>query len=361
MGYGQYSARSIGKQNPLHYKAATTRRQVYPTSEIPHKWAHQTQEAARNAQGNLYFKGPTIYSYRDSWPLARIYCKRGVPDIKSGNLGTLVLTNSDRASVTTSRHQRQVNQAVRHLPSIAVPFVEGTYGGKMDKNAHSQNLKYLQDAMSHLHKEADRAMTESAVTWRADAAAQMHKDMADYLMFFGIRRKLPALLSFAAHHERARRIEHPDPASLGKRERDRAKRQERLRERDEYMQEQRAALDRGAFYRIGAVRSDWRLFGAFNTAHGYADMRRGAVMLRVNGDEIETSLGASIPLSHAPRIWGVVQKVIARGEPYQHNGHSEHAGDFRIDRIDVDGTLTAGCHTIKYSELRAMARALGLS
>ena len=49
-----------------------------------------------------------------------------------------------------------------------------------------------------------------------------------------------------------------------------------------------------------------------------------------------------------------------RGEPYQHNGHAEHAGQFRIDRIDVDGTLHAGCHTIKFDELERMARTLGL-
>src|SRR3990167_11282137 len=52
-------------------------RHVFPTDEIPHKWAHQTQEEARNPQGNLYFRGPTLYSYRDSYPIARLFKKRG--------------------------------------------------------------------------------------------------------------------------------------------------------------------------------------------------------------------------------------------------------------------------------------------
>lgn len=87
----------------------------------------------------------------------------------------------------------------------------------------------------------------------------------------------------------------------------------------------------------------------------------GPVMLRVNGDEIETSMGARIPLAQAPRLWRAIEAVRASGVPYQHNGHSIHAGEFRIDRIEVDGTLQAGCHTIEHFELRAMARALHLA
>lgn len=109
MGYGQFSNRgSYGRQNPLAREAKTSKRQVFPTNEIPHKWAHQAQESARNPGGNLYFKGPTIYSYRDSWPLARIYGPK-----KDG--ARLVLTNSGRYSVTTVGHQHAVNMAVLHL------------------------------------------------------------------------------------------------------------------------------------------------------------------------------------------------------------------------------------------------------
>jgi len=68
-------------------------RHVFPTSEIPHKWAHATQSDARNNGGNLYFRGDTIYSYRDSWPLARIY--------RHKKRGVLVLSNSDRATGAT--------------------------------------------------------------------------------------------------------------------------------------------------------------------------------------------------------------------------------------------------------------------
>ena len=48
-------------------------RYVYPTEEIPHKWVHQTQDSARNPQGNLFFEGDTLYSYRTSAPIAKLY------------------------------------------------------------------------------------------------------------------------------------------------------------------------------------------------------------------------------------------------------------------------------------------------
>lgn len=365
MGYGQYSGNSHGKQNPLRYETKTNRRQVFPTGEIPHKWAHQTQESARNPQGNLYFKGATIYSYRDSWPLARIYkCTKSARVLGRDTISatvTLVLTSANKYSMTTTGHQCDVNRAASHLRQIAVPFVvPGDH--QPDKRDHDANLAYLAAEMKSRHEQAGRVMTALSVTWRAEECAQLHKAMADYMIFFGIRRKMPALLSFAAAFERARRIENPDPASLDKRERASAARKVRLRDRDEYLAEQRETLKRGAFYHVGATRNDWRLFGAFDGGWRNGRSVYGeSVMLRVNGDEIETSMGARIPASHAPRLWRVIERCRDTGIPYQHNGHTEHAGDYRVDSIDADGTLRAGCHVIPYSELAGMARKLGLA
>jgi hypothetical protein len=87
-------------------------------------------------------------------------------------------------------------------------------------------------------------------------------------------------------------------------------------------------------------------------------------MLRVNGEQIETSLGARIPLAAAPMVWNMVQRA-RRSEsglaPCNIGADRRpRIGDYPLDRIDADGTLHAGCHTIPYSELSSMARALGL-
>jgi hypothetical protein len=45
-------------------------RHVFLNREIPHLWAHQTQEEARNGTGSFYFRGATIYSYGSHFPTA---------------------------------------------------------------------------------------------------------------------------------------------------------------------------------------------------------------------------------------------------------------------------------------------------
>lgn len=66
---------------------------------IAQAWASRQHEAGSATNGTLYFRGPVIYSYNDGWPLAAF-----LPD------GSL-LVNSDRYSVTTSRHRGLVLSA----------------------------------------------------------------------------------------------------------------------------------------------------------------------------------------------------------------------------------------------------------
>ena len=84
-------------------------------------------------------------------------------------------------------------------------------------------------------------------------------------------------------------------------------------------------------------------------------------LLRVRGDQIETSQGARIPLDHAPRIWRLVSACVSTGREYKRNGHTEHAGEYAIDSISAVGELRAGCHTISYAELQKLARSLQLA
>jgi len=61
-------------------------KQVYPTNEIPHLWAHKTQSSAHNPQHNLYFEDETIYSYGWHFPIARHVTN------KSGKKHAILLT-----------------------------------------------------------------------------------------------------------------------------------------------------------------------------------------------------------------------------------------------------------------------------
>ena len=81
-------------------------------------------------------------------------------------------------------------------------------------------------------------------------------------------------------------------------------------------------------------------------------------LLRINGDEVETSKGARVPVSHAKRGLAFVRRVVSSGQEYVRNGHTLHLGHYAIDRIQADGTLHAGCHVIKFAEIENLAPAL---
>ena len=353
-------------------------RHVFPTSEIAHKWAHQTQADARNARGNLYFRGATLYSYRDSYPIAKIFRKRK---------DTLVLHVSNTYSNTTSGHCSDARRASSHLASITVPDVEPDNKYRHTPDQHAQNIKFLVElAAEHLAK-AKRAVQVSSVNWRRNTAQEALTDAETYSRFFGIRRKVPAFpaAEWDAAAARVERINNPDPVKDAKRFKLREQRAKAAGEIQEYREEMArsmkavghyvgyrathggrwpkyiaSAIGRAPipFYHDMAVRSAWRL----SFPQAYPD-RDGAVMLRVNGEQIETSQGARIPLAAAPMIWALVERCRkAGGREFEHGlqkgGYK--VGDYTIDAIGADGTLKAGCHDIPHSELRSMARRLGL-
>ena len=90
-------------------------RHVFPNREIPHLWAHQTQDEARNGTGSFYFRGATIYSYGSHFPIAtHVKGSQGQPGI---------LFTSAKNSVTTSQHMSMVNRSIPpDVPVFTVPI-----------------------------------------------------------------------------------------------------------------------------------------------------------------------------------------------------------------------------------------------
>jgi hypothetical protein len=74
-----------------------------------------------------------------------------------------------------------------------------------------------------------------------------------------------------------------------------------------------------------------------------------------DGNVVQTTMGAEVPEGHAQRIWHFIEMLRARGETYEHNGHTQHVGHFQVDRIDAEYTLHAGCHHIPYSRMYEFA------
>ena len=79
------------------------------------------------------------------------------------------------------------------------------------------------------------------------------------------------------------------------------------------------------------------------------------VMLRIVGDEVQTSRGARFPVTHAKRALAFVRKIRESGQAYVRNGHTIHLGPYTLDRIEPDGTVKAGCHVVSWEEIELIA------
>ncbi len=126
-------------------------RHVYPNQEIPHLWAHQSQDDARNSTGSLYFEGPTIFSYGAHFPIAR-----HVTNVRGEKA---VLFTTVNHSVTTTGHCSAVAHAIPpNVPVFHVPHLRNSWDELPD---HADNVESYVRRISELLGKARFAVTRS--------------------------------------------------------------------------------------------------------------------------------------------------------------------------------------------------------
>ena len=294
---------------------------VFNTGEIPHLWAHRTQDDARNKQGNLYFEGDTIYSYGSHFPIARhIFNKAG---------DHAVLFTTATYSVTTSAHCSAVRSSIPSgIPVFHVPEV---YPDTRTANgSHEENLKhYAKTTEEHVAKCA-RSRLSFNKEWHHEQAEKLRREALAYCKFFRLPRPsikaIPALDSKLL--EKIRKLEAQRAAE--KAEQTKRERAEAIARQQELISEWRAGQYSGCLYDV-------------------------PVMLRIDGDQVMTSRGVRFPVSHAKRVLAFVRRVRELGQAYVHNGHTIHLGPYALDRIEPDGTVKAGCHVVFWQEIERIA------
>jgi len=304
------------------------KKHVFDTGEIPHLWAHRTQEEARNRQGNLYFIGDTIYSYGSHFPIARHVVS------EAGERAVLLTTAT--YSVTTSSHCSAVRSAIPSGTRIFhVPIVcHGRYNGsELTTNDHAGNLAdYAERIEKHVITSA-RARSSYAKEWNHERAVRLRDEAFAYSAFFGLPvpsiPEVPELDSEALTAIRKREAKR----AAEKAEQTKRDRAEAIVRQQELITKWRAGQHSGCLYDVPA-------------------------MLRIVGDEVQTSRGARFPIAHAKRGLAFVRKVRGSGQPYVRNGHTIHLGPYAIDRIEQDGTVTVGCHVVSWEEIERIAPSL---
>ena len=303
---------------------AKRQKHVFGTSEIPHLWAHRTQDEARNRQGNLYFNGDTIYSYGSHFPIARHVGN------KSGDHAILFTTAT--YSVTTSGHCSAVRSAIPSgIPVFHVPEVYPDT--RTVKESHEENLKrYAETIEEHVAKCA-RARLSFNKEWHHAQAEELRNEALAYCKFFGLPKPnikpIPALDSRLL--EKIRKLEAKRAAEQA--EQTKRERAEAIARQAQLIEQWRAGQYSGCFYDV-------------------------PVMLRIDGHEVLTSRGVRFSVSHAKRALAFVRKVRESGQAYVHNGHTIHLGSYAIDRIEPDGTVKAGCHVVCWQEIERIAPVL---
>ena len=347
-------------------------RHVFPTDEIAHLWAHKTQADARNSAGNFYFHGDTIYSYGNHFPIARHVTS------KSGRKRAILFTNRTYSN-TTSKHLGMVRRAIP--PDVTVFDVD--YILDYSAFTHRENLagfatvaKRDVDKAAKCRKSGSRTLTE---------AFGLRETAKEYCKFFGIKfqasewkflptgKALTNLRSKLADRE-ARAKVLDDVRRIRERAEWEAQTAARKAEEDAWNESGVCMHEpRHDAHQWGQVRAceqlrgdaEWEaksgeIIARWRTGDPTAVLRHGyslPAMLRVSpdGDELETSKGARIPMSHDVRGLKFVRAIVVKGEDWQRNGHTFHLGYYSLDRVEANGTVHAGCHVIDYAEIERVA------
>jgi len=420
-------------------------RNVYPTDEIAHLWMHQTQDSARNPQGNFYFSGATIFSYGSHFPIAKL--------VTGAKGEQAVLFTERKYSNTTAKHVGLVHQAIPN----EVPYyycynpLDQLSKISQDKGKEVEELlaklgmlaqpepKYpkLKKARQKfagvdepggvlagerlcIHPSGTVYHGRSKSLWmlthqgsgysisgrltKAQARAMLHKlDSCEILDKIGADGSMPPKVREQVF-EAVRKAEEEcrgladlnrHPAAIAKLYRSAEYASNNANEFNEFFGfAQRFLFPSEAAITLEPLVDRWEEGAAARSAQARAaaDSRRAEryarwsgdsekyneqakltpeqivemwrngeriyrnisylpTMLRISGDEVETSLGARFPVTHAVKALRFVRLVKAKGEAWHSNGHTIHLGHYKLDEIDAEGNVKAGCHRVSYEEI----------
>ncbi len=333
---------------------------------VAHKWTHGIGD--KGLGSNLSYEGGRLYSYEAE--IARIVVN------EKGEKAYIVSTM--RYSNTTARHQRY---AIMAIPEEERVFVTNMRLG-CDPMAYAvEYVRKLRDDIRR-YKRAISDISRDVRPW------ETYGNLKKYMRFFGLG-TLKGMLRRNADWWNLWK-KYDDPADgIG---------------RIEYAREMRLVLgsfiDHEELSELGTVNvvvddilgaGTWKRYigrigkradrekkkqenakskfkesllkwkrGEINSVEpmifGYGERN---AWLRLRDGMIQTSKGIRIGIEEARRLWAIV-KAFHEGMAFRHDLVLDLGGNkWKINKYEND-MMTAGCHTIPYSEMEEMARQLNL-
>lgn len=288
------------------------------------------------------FSGNVLSSYRA--PIARI-----VPDVTDSEGRGVALVTSQHYSATTSGHVSAARYALNHFRVFIVPDVLAKHPWEHEKNIAHLVAEYGAEIARDLR-------ARKLPFWITDEGSRNRyaffaDTINDYAGLFGVnlwekqaqwaardwRADTRALI--AAHRAR------DTPEAIARREKAKAKRAVAEKAKAERQAQERAE-------RIEA----WRNGGA---PLWRADLEAmPCALLRVVGDTLQTSHGASVPLRDAKRLFALISQNM-RSHVRGTFPHGFRVGAYELSRIEENGDFRVGCHFIKYEEAARLAAEIG--
>ena len=271
---------------------------VFPSRELAHVWAHQTQAHGRCAS-NMKFTGRDFYSYRTV--IARI--------LDDGS----VAIATDRYSNTTSKHQSYVRQATNHMVKHWIPRIKSPYELL---RGHTIQCQRLYEKASVAKSKRDQYLLE---------AASLALNLNNYLDAI---KHTPS--------ERAPISQEIDLVAI----------RAAVKARGAIALAKKKEREALASIAAKALIENWLMGGPYDYR-----IRSAGVLLRVNGNAIETTQGASVPVDAALKMYALIKQGTGR----RLHGHT--IGAYTVTNC-TSTELTIGCHVIPMSEISRIAGVL---
>lgn len=307
---------------------------VFGNKQCAHVWAQQSQPSGHSQ--HMSFDGPTLYSY--TTPIAKIYEPRpdGLAD------GGVVLITSRRYSATTSsKHIPACRQAVVHMCEF---YVNNCVANS--KREHAENLELLRVAFDKEARRMERA--------RNDGGYCHLRRMAEAIDAYAAAFGLPSLNQVSVSTVRESEIAQTRLAAQRKRE---TPAYLALQARKQKIRDAKEEAERIERNRTDAEKIARWLSGESDAAPYSVQFQPAGTgaLLRVAHSRVETSLGANVPLADAMYAIRFIKIVKARGVAWNENGETLPVGQFRVNHIDTNGDIKAGCHRIMFEEIERIA------
>jgi hypothetical protein len=365
--------------------------EIHNSDQVAHLWANKAQTNAKSHTKQFYFEGDTIYSYGKHFPIARltginVKTNVGNRDIHYGQFGEktayslreVVLFTTKSYSNTTAKHKCLVNRALSQDPRYTVLYVENVTQG-----TEKQNLQALLERVKDCIKKAFGKVTKNSLT-QYETAKQELDEYNQFREVFFKRQKVkkiedfhPKNFNYSAWHglaleksNEARKIKEKRNATMQARLEAQEKAHKEQRESEKLARPAKRALwlrnETDTYpYNVHAMdqKEELRALGVYGPE--FRLTRKGAVVQSSQGAEVPTKAVKALFL----KLWDLRE---TQSPTLASEIEGKEIGSFQIDKLDLgrmeafpgrveayNGGFRAGCHSVKWSEIRALALRAG--